>query len=179
MKEIINAVFLDRDGTIGGDCSITYPGEFKLFPFAEEAINLLKSLNIKIFAFTNQPGISKGESTVYEFEKELLGFGFKKAYICPHSPEEKCSCRKPSHELLIKASKDYNIDLAKSAVIGDRWSDMVAGNNAGAKKILVMTGAGNEALEIHRDKWADIEPDYVAENVLEAVLWLLSASQTK
>jgi histidinol-phosphate phosphatase family protein len=122
MKDIINAVFIDRDGTIGGDCSITYPGKFKLYPFSEEAIRLLKNLNIKVFAFTNQPRISKGESTVYEFEKELLGFGFEKAYICPHSEEEQCSCRKPSHEMLIKASNEYNINLKKCAVIGDRWS---------------------------------------------------------
>lgn len=179
MQNIINAVFIDRDGTIGGDRSITYPGEFKLFGFAEEAIKLLKSLNIKVFAFTNQPGISKEESTIYEFEKELVGFGFEKAYICPHSQEERCSCRKPSHELLVKASNEYNLDLTKCAVIGDRWSDMLAGNNAGTKKILVMTGAGNEALEIYRDKWADVEPDYIAENILEAVLWLLSSRHIK
>jgi histidinol-phosphate phosphatase family protein len=149
MKDIINAIFIDRDGTIGGDCSITYPGEFELFPFADEAIKLLKSLNIKVFAFTNQPGISTGESTVYEFEKELLGFGFEKVYICPHRPEEGCSCRKPNHELLTKASNEYNLDLKKCAVIGDRWSDMLAGHNAGTKKILVMTGAGKDALEIN------------------------------
>jgi histidinol-phosphate phosphatase family protein len=152
MKDIINAVFIDRHGTIGGDCSITYLGKFKLYPFSEEAIRLLKNLNIKVFAFTNQPGISKGESTVYEFEKELLGFGFEKAYICPHSEEEQCSCRKPSHEMLIKASNEYNIDLKKCAVIGDRWSDMLAGNNAGTKKILVMTGTGNEALGKYGNK---------------------------
>ena len=179
MEDIINAVFIDRDGTIGGDCSVIYPGKFKLYPFAEEAIKLLKSLNIKVFAFTNQPGISTGESTVYEFEKELLEFGFEKTYICPHSEEGLCSCRKPSAALLIKASNEYNLDLTKCAVIGDRWSDMLAGNNAGTKKILVMTGAGNEALGIYRNKWANIEPDYVAENVLDAVLWLSSSRQTK
>jgi len=56
---------------------------------------------------------------------------------------------------------------------------MLAGNNAGAKKILVLTGAGNEALKKYRNKWANIEPDYTAENVLDAVLWLVSTSQTK
>lgn len=174
MATIIDAVFIDRDGTIGGDCSIIYPGAFKLYPFAEEAVKLLKSLGIKVFAFTNQPGISRGESTVNDFEKELLGFGFDKAYICPHRPEEQCSCRKPSHKLLVKASIEHKIDLKRCAVIGDRWSDMLAGHNAGTKKILVVTGAGNEALGKYRNKWADVQPDYVAENVLDAVLWLLS-----
>jgi len=174
MGDIIEAVFIDRDGTIGGDCSITYPGEFKLYPFTEQAIKLLKSLNIKVFAFTNQPGISRGESTTYEFEKELLDFGFEKAYRCPHTHEEQCSCRKPSSELLVKASNEYDIDLTKCAVIGDRWSDMLAGDSVGTKKILVMTGAGNESIGKYRNKWANIEPDYIAKNVLDAVLWLLS-----
>ncbi len=178
MGDIIDAVFIDRDGTIGGNCSVIYPGEFKMYPFSVQAIRLLKNLNIKIFAFTNQPGISRGESTVYEFEKELLGFGFDNAYVCPHRKEEQCSCRKPSPALLIKASNEYDIDLARCAVIGDRWSDMVAGDNVGTKKILVMTGAGSEALGKYRDKWANIEPDYIAENVLDAVLWLLSSGQT-
>lgn len=178
MGDIIEAVFIDRDGTIGGDCSITYPGEFKLYPFTEQAIKLLKSLNIKVFAFTNQPGISRGESTTYEFEKELLDFGFEKAYICPHIHEEQCSCRKPSSELLTKASNEYGIDLTKCVVIGDRWSDMLAGDSVGTKKILVTTGAGNESLYKYRNKWADIEPDYIAKNVLDAVLWLLSSKQT-
>jgi histidinol-phosphate phosphatase family protein len=177
MAAIIDAVFIDRDGTIGGDCSVTYPGVFRLYPLAKEAIKILKGLGIKIFAFTNQPGISRGESTEYDFEKELFEFGFDKAYICPHRPEEQCSCRKPNHELLVKASREYNIDLKRCAVIGDRWSDMLAGHNAGTKKILVMTGAGNEALGKYRNKWAHVQPDFIAENVLEAVLWLLSACE--
>ena len=52
---------------------------------------------------------------------------------------------------------------------------MLAGGSVGAKKILVMTGAGNESLGKFRNKGANIEPDYVAENVLDAVLWLLSS----
>lgn len=177
MAAIIDAIFIDRDGTIGGDSSVIYPDVFRLYPFDEEAINLLKSLGIKIFAFTNQPGISRGESTMDDFEKELSEFGFDKAYICPHSPEELCSCRKPNHELLVKASREYSIDLKRCAVIGDGWSDMLAGHNAGTKKILVMTGAGNEAVGRYRNKWADVQPDFIAENVLEAVLWLLSACE--
>ncbi|MBX4260322.1 HAD-IIIA family hydrolase (plasmid) [Clostridium estertheticum] len=161
MRDIIEAVFIDRDGTIGGDCSITYPGEFKLYPFTDQEIKLLKSLNINVFAFTNQPGISRGESTTYEFEK---------AYICPNTNEERCSCRKPSSEMLIKASNEYDIDLTKCVVIGDRWSDMLAGAGVGTKNILVMTGAGNESLCKYRNKWADIEPNYIAKNVLDAVL---------
>ncbi|GIN86379.1 hypothetical protein J6TS2_27650 [Heyndrickxia sporothermodurans] len=60
MLDSIQAVFIDRDGTIGGGNEVVYPGEFELFPFALEAIKKLKHLNIKVFTFTNQPGIGKG-----------------------------------------------------------------------------------------------------------------------
>ncbi|WP_204902530.1 HAD hydrolase-like protein [Clostridium estertheticum] len=76
--------------------------------------------------------------------------------------------------MLIKASNEYDIDITKCVVIGDRWSDMLAGAGVGTKNILVMTGVGNESLCKYRNKWADIEPDYIAKNVLDAVLWLLS-----
>jgi ribonucleotide monophosphatase NagD (HAD superfamily) len=51
---------------------------------------------------------------------------------------------------------------------------MLAGNNAGTKKILVITGSGNEALGRYRNKWGNVQPDYIAKNILDAVLWLLS-----
>lgn len=60
MLDTIQAVFIDRDGTIGGGNEVVYPGEFELFPFALEVIKKLKHLNIKVFTFTNQPGIGKG-----------------------------------------------------------------------------------------------------------------------
>lgn len=76
MNAIIEALFMDRDGTIGGDSSVTYPGEFKLYPFTTEALELVKKHKIDLFVFTNQPGISKGECSLQLFEKELIGFGF-------------------------------------------------------------------------------------------------------
>ncbi len=60
----IQAVFIDRDGTIGGNDQVIYPGEFTLFPNVLKTIQLLKSSGILVCSFTNQPGISKGESTL-------------------------------------------------------------------------------------------------------------------
>lgn len=172
MKERVQAVFIDRDGTIGGTDEVVYPGEFELFTFASEAINILKEEGVAVFSFTNQPGISKGEASIEDFIKELSDFGFDDIYICPHDASQECNCRKPKTGLLESASHKHNLTLQRCVVIGDRWSDMLAAAKVGAIKILVLTGAGNDSLEKHRDKWSEYEPDYIAKNILEAVMWL-------
>ena len=169
----VQAVFIDRDGTMGGDTDVTYPNKFVLYPFTDKAIKMLKNKGIKVFAFTNQPGISVGEATEEDFIKELTGFGIEKAYICPHSPQHNCKCRKPETGLLLIAKEEYGLDLSRCIVIGDRWSDMMAAERVNIEKILVLTGAGNETLGKDRSKWSEIEPDYVANNILEAVEWIL------
>ena len=77
------AVFLDRDGTVGGDQTIHYPGQFELFPFTEAAIKKIKQKNIKLFSFTNQPVIAEGRATEMDFINELKTFGFDGMYLCP------------------------------------------------------------------------------------------------
>ena len=69
----------------------------------------LKAKNIKIFSFTNQPGIADGIATVADFVQELEGFGFDDIYVCPHKHGDGCECRKPSTGMLLKAAK--NMDL--------------------------------------------------------------------
>lgn len=172
MKNNVQAVFIDRDGTIGGTDDVIYPGDFELFPFANEAIKILKQREIRIFSFTNQPGISRAEACIEDFTNELKRFGFDDIYICPHESSEGCKCRKPETELLEKAARENNLVLQKCVVVGDRWSDMVSAAKVGAIKILVLTGAGKDAIGKYRDKWSEYEPDYVAENLLEAVRWL-------
>jgi histidinol-phosphate phosphatase family protein len=122
----IQAVFIDRDGTIGGSEKVIYPGEFVLFPNVAESLQILKNSGILICSFTNQPGISKGESTIQSFELELKNFGFDKIYVCPHQHNEGCLCRKPSPAMLEKAAKENKLDLKQCVVIGDRWTDLLA-----------------------------------------------------
>lgn len=178
---MIQAVFIDRDGTIGGSDEVVLPGEFKIFPFVEETFRLLKQHDIKILSFTNQPGISRGEATKEQFENELIEFGFDGVYLCPHQHQEGCKCRKPAPGMLHEASQRYDLDLKKCAVIGDRWTDLMAAQQVGSIKILVKTGAGKEAYQKYLNKeyygkWAETTPDYVAENLQDAVHWLLKKS---
>jgi histidinol-phosphate phosphatase family protein len=175
----IQAVFIDRDGTIGGGDRVIYPGEFELFPNVAESVQLLKKLGILICSFTNQPGISKGDATLQCFEKELKDFGFDRIYLCPHQHNEGCQCRKPSSAMLEKAANDNKLDLKKCVVIGDRWTDLLAADEVGCKKILVKTGSGKETFYKYKNnefygRWGDVKPDYVAEDINEAIKWLMS-----
>jgi HAD superfamily hydrolase (TIGR01662 family) len=172
--ENIQAVFIDRDGTIGGTGHFLHPKDFTPYSFSKRAFELLKEKNIKIFAFTNQHRISKGQASVSDFESEFKSYGFDDAFICPHSSTEGCGCHKPRTGLLLAASKKYQLDLSKTAVIGDVGStDMLAANADGAHKILVLTGWGESSLKQYRYTWKEIEPDFIAADLLDAVKWLL------
>jgi histidinol-phosphate phosphatase family protein len=116
---LIQAIFIDRDGTIGGSDKVVYPGEFQLFPCVRSSINQLIKSGKMIISFTNQPGISRGEVKREDFEKELIDFGFDKVYLCPHQHDEGCNCRKPSTGMLLRAAKENDLNLNNCFVIGD------------------------------------------------------------
>lgn len=171
---MVKAVFIDRDGTLGGGKEVAFPNEFSLYPNTKRALDLLKVNNIKIVAFTNQPDISRGLCKQEDFENELYGFGFEDICICPHTDEDNCECRKPKSKMLEQIAKKYNILLNDCFVVGDRWSDMVAGLNAGCKVILVKTGAGKDAITKYKDKWDINKVEKIADDILDAAYSILS-----
>ncbi|WP_410501291.1 HAD-IIIA family hydrolase [Exiguobacterium acetylicum] len=168
----IQAIFLDRDGTIGGDATVHYPGTFTLFPHVASLMQRLRDQGVLLIAFTNQPGISKGFAREEEFRTELQDFGFDDMLICPHAAEDRCSCRKPSPDLLLQAQAKYNLRLEQCVVIGDRWSDMVAAARAGCIKILVRTGAGESSIRDYADRVKQANVDYIADDLTDAIAWL-------
>lgn len=175
----LQAVFIDRDGTIGGTYEVVYPGEFKLYPNVKESILKLKRLGILVFCFTNQPGISKGEAQFEEYEKELYNFGFDGIYLCPHLHSEGCECRKPSSKMLKKAADEHNLNLSKCIVIGDRWTDLIAAEGANCRKVIVKTGSGLKDINKYLNKeffgkWEEVHPEYIAEDFNDAVEWILN-----
>jgi histidinol-phosphate phosphatase family protein len=175
MNDDLQAVFLDRDGTIGGSDAVEYPGELKLFPYTAEVIEQLKAKGIQVFSFTNQPGVSRAEATEDDFIRELKAFGFDEIYLCPHHHKEGCQCRKPSTGMLEKAAKEHALDLSKCAVFGDRWTDIMAAKSAGCIAVLVLTGSGTAAYE-QNHLTSNVQPDYVAENLQTGADWLLKPS---
>jgi D,D-heptose 1,7-bisphosphate phosphatase len=178
------AVFLDRDGTINEEVGYMDSLEkLKIIPEAFAAIRLINQNGMKAVVITNQSGVARGlfseefVQTVHALiQKQLKA---RKAFIdafyhCPHHPTEgqgvylqTCNCRKPAPGLLFKAADEMEIDLGRSYMIGDMPKDIEAAKRAGAKGILVRTGYGQE----HRA--FDVEPDYIAGNILDAVRWIL------
>jgi D-glycero-D-manno-heptose 1,7-bisphosphate phosphatase len=184
------AVFIDRDGTINEEVGyLDSPDKFKLLPRSADAINMLNSRGYKVVVVTNQAGVARGyftEQTVHEIHNKMVrelqayGCSVDGIYYCPHHPEvgnEKyrllCDCRKPKSGMFIRAARELEIDLRSSYAIGDQLKDLEAGMRAGCKTILVLTGYGVE----EQKKLGQVQPDYIATDLYEAVQWLINTDK--
>lgn len=165
------AVFLDRDGVLtkekGYICTID---ELEVFSYAYECVQQIKNKGYYAIVVTNQSGIARGLFTEADLQKMHLYLkqetGVDAIYYCPHHPEgtiqeyrKICYCRKPATGMIKQACKDYRIDLDRSFMVGDRAGDIITGQGAGLKTILLESGYGLEQLEAH------IKPDYIFKNL--------------
>lgn len=158
LKNKQKAFFIDRDGVIN-----KYVGflrdidQFELIDGVAEGIKLINESGYLAIVVTNQPVIARGEVTeeqlnlIHNKMETLLGEKgayIDKIYYCPHHPHKgfegeipelkiECECRKPKPGMILKASKDYNISLKDSYMIGDSENDILAGKNAKCKTILI------------------------------------------
>lgn len=152
------AIFLDRDGVLIENKS-DYVRDWSQVKILPEAIHTLShsALNqYKIVIVTNQSAVGRGLislETAYEINRQLVqlihqrGGRVDAVYLCPHKPDDDCFCRKPRPGLLLQAANDLSLDLQRSWMIGDAWSDAEAGHAAGVRRsILLKTGRGNEQL---------------------------------
>jgi D-glycero-D-manno-heptose 1,7-bisphosphate phosphatase len=184
------AVFLDRDGTINEQMGyINHIDRFHLLDGVTDAIRRLNIAGIPVVVVTNQSGLARGyfpESLLDEVHRKMeLLLALDNAhvdgiYVCPHYPEAKeakfrvdCDCRKPKNGLFVRAARELELDLARSYVVGDRWSDLKAAASFGARGILVLTGYGRGDYA-YIGPQQQIQPHYVAENLQEAVDWILA-----
>jgi len=191
MKEK-TAIFLDRDGTINDEVGyLDSADKLRIIPAAFEAVRLINASGMKAVVISNQAGVAKGLFTEEfvrkingQIQSALLAQGalIDRFYFCPHHPTEGidpyrliCDCRKPEPGLLHQAAVDLNLDLARSYVIGDRLRDIETAHRAGAKGVLVMTGYGQDLTkEAGPDRANELnQPDHVAQDILEAVHWIL------
>ncbi len=169
------AVFIDRDGTLIEEVNFLHRVEdLRYFPFMDEAIRLLKENGFLVVLVTNQSGIGRGiftEAQMHTIHSKIqtdLTAKLDAIYFCPHLPNAGCACRKPNLGMIESAMADLPIDLENSWMIGDKKLDVELGLNAGIKPILVLTGYGKKDVEQLKRK-----PDFVAENLLEAVKLIL------
>lgn len=176
---MMKAVFIDRDGTMGGNYYVEYPQDYYPYEGTREAFAMLREHGFSPMIFTNQSCIARGKDGGYDFAAEFREIGAEDWFICPHDNNDNCNCRKPKTGLLLQAQEKYHLNMNECYVIGDRWSDMAAGGAMGCKLILVKTGRGEESLGADRDKWSQYNPVHIAENFYEAAVWLTSEGQNE
>lgn len=180
------AVFLDRDGTLIHDPGyLGDPDGVQVFPGVADALGALSKAGFLLVVVTNQSGIARGRYTVERYEEVAARLGAVLAasgvdlaatYYCPYHPDgtvepfaREHEDRKPNEGMWHRAAADLGIDLARSYSLGDGERDVVAGKRAGTTCVLLAGG---------RDKWplpvgGPYDPDFVARDVREAVLWIL------
>ncbi|UCG77931.1 MAG: lipopolysaccharide heptosyltransferase II [Nitrospirota bacterium] len=147
------AVFFDRDGTLCKDANyLRSYDDLEIFPSIER-IKILKENGYKIIGITNQSGIARGivdDQFVKDVNRIFIDkYGFDDFYYCPHHPDDRCSCRKPFHGMLLKARAEHKIDLTRSFCVGDKVSDMKAGKLAGCTT--VFAGMTDDRPDDHSD----------------------------
>jgi len=182
------AVFLDRDGTINEQMGyINHLERFVLLSGAAAAIRRINESGLKAVVVTNQSGAARGYfpveliDQVHHKMRGLLqeeGVYLDGIYTCVHAPPGEgegggCDCRKPDIGLMRQAAEDLQLDLKGSYVVGDRFTDVEMAHNGGAKAILVLTGYGKGEFEFVGST-SRVKPDFVAEDLSEAVDWILS-----
>lgn len=139
--------------------------DVKVLPEAIQALSDPATGNYRIVIVTNQSAVGRGLvswETAQDINHRLIGLirqrgGHADAvYMCPHTPEDECSCRKPKPGLLLRAAQELSLDLPRSWMVGDAWSDVGAGHAAGVRQsILLRTGRGLEQLQ-------QVRPEYTA-----------------
>ena len=149
------AIFFDRDGVIVEDSHyISDPDNVRIIPGIKKILKRSNQAGWLNIVVTNQSGISRGFFEWGDYEKvtiqmiKLLGENHPIHAIyanssLPDDPISKNNWRKPSPNMIIEASKEFNINLNNSLLIGDRLTDLLSARNAGIKKIFhVLTGHG-------------------------------------
>jgi D-glycero-D-manno-heptose 1,7-bisphosphate phosphatase len=149
------ALFLDRDGTIIVDRHyLSDPAQVELLPGVAEAVRLAREAGFAVVVVSNQSGVARGlhqESDVRAVNRrmeELLaaeGAVLDLISYCPHHPlvgedpayRRLCQCRKPRPGQLLRAAWRLDLDLQRSAMIGDQLVDLHAGAAAGVPAYLV------------------------------------------
>ena len=184
---MINAAFIDRDGVINKEKDYLY--KISEFEFTDHCIDALRNIidaGYRIIVVTNQSGIGRGYYTEADYHKLTDWYVNKlKAYkvdvtdvfFCPHHPNarlaqyrKRCDCRKPKPGMILQAAEKYDINLATSVLIGDKLTDIQAGEAAGVGTN-ILVGSQTDSVNVA----ATMEIPYY-ENLYQ---WSLTLSRPK
>ncbi len=178
----VQAVFLDRDGTINVEKHYLHRiEEFEFLPDALHALRLLKEAGFRLILVTNQSGIARGYYTeedlarLHAWMRQALreqGIELDGVYYCPHHPEaavpayrKDCMCRKPGLGLFERAILEHEIDLSRSFCVGDKLRDCALCASTSCRGFLIGENETDEILR--RVKDGKIERVQWAKNLLE------------
>jgi D-glycero-D-manno-heptose 1,7-bisphosphate phosphatase len=175
------AVFLDRDGVLNRALvrdGVPHPPydltEFELLPGVPEALARLSAAGFALVVVTNQPDVARGTQTrarVDEINDRVrAGLPVLDVLTCFHDDADGCACRKPKPGLLLEAAGRWHLDLAHGFMVGDRWSDVAAGQAAGCRTVLI---------ETPYSKPERCSPDFRAANLADGVSWILRGAQVR
>lgn len=188
------AVFFDRDGVINEIVynedtelmdSPMNVSQFKLLPGVAEALKSVKNKGYYVFIVTNQPAAAKGKTTLtnlYDINTSFVNqmkredVDIDGVFLCIHYPKKlpltkdeylikECNCRKPKSGMIMDAADKYNIDLENSYMVGDSFTDVQCGINAGVKTVFL----GDYKCDACK-KLCDNKPDLICKNISEAAL---------
>lgn len=168
-------VFLDRDGVLVEERGYTTAlKELSIFPYSAECIRQMHEKGYYAIVVTNQSGIARGmfsEEALQKMNCYLMdATGVDAVYYCPHHPDGKidfykkvCECRKPEIGLFKKACQDFPINMEKSFMVGDRADDVLAGQRAGVRTVLLESGYGTTRLE------KPVTADYILDDLRDVL----------
>lgn len=170
------AIFLDRDGVINRSTiqnGKPYPpqsvAELAILPGVKEACSRLRQAGFLLVVVTNQPDVARKKQSqqvveaIHRVLQETLHFDA--IYVCYHDDVDQCACRKPKPGMLLQAAQELAIDLNASFMVGDRWRDILAGQQAGCTTCLIDYNYAEEM---------PVKPDISVHSLLEASQWILS-----
>lgn len=142
-------LFIDRDGTLieePADQQIDALEKLRFMPGVFAALAELQRAGFRLVIVSNQDGLGSAAFPLPAFESvqrfmldafHSQGIAFEAVFVCPHAAADNCECRKPRTGLLREFVRDAGVDLAASAVIGDRETDLELAANLGVRGLRV------------------------------------------
>ena len=173
------AIFLDRDGVIIENRSdyIRSWADVTIFPHAVTALAKMATCPYKFILVTNQSAVGRQILSLRDADEinhrlitelEMKGCRIDGVYMCPHIPDQECTCRKPRPGLILRAAQEMSLDLTRSVMVGDAWTDAQAGYAAQVGRLaLVRTGRGQEQSQMPRP--AGLEAVQIYDSLAQAL----------
>ncbi len=179
--QVTRAVFLDRDGVMNRAVvreGRPYPpatlADLEIIPGAPAAARRLHEAGFLLIGMTNQPDVARGKTprtTVEALNSTVAeAIGLDEMLTCFHDDQDDCDCRKPRPGQFFAMRDQRGVDLSQSFMVGDRWRDVAAAQNAGCRSVFIDYG--------YDEPFKAGPADFTCSSLAEAADWILSTSSS-